>query len=213
MITAKLYIVQNGKWVELPVYNYLEITERLDAELDTGQVQTISDSGAPFEDYSLYRLDFIQDGVIISSESYFGFDDVEVRGENYFIHTIELVEPTRIVMGQPIDGCRITQPIDGSEKKSLLDVTVELLSYKTQLQSTDSSESRFCIHPEKDYSVLENTVSPEFHWECGTLLWECLCDIGNVVNCIPRARVDGMNAERLFIEFIPVNDITEEYEF
>ncbi|MBQ9728195.1 MAG: hypothetical protein IJV85_01220 [Clostridia bacterium] len=213
MITAKLYI-NDGTWTELPVYNNVEFDERLDEELDSGSVQVISKSGMPFADYTLYRLKFMQDDETIIDESYFGFDTVEQRGEDYYIHTIELVEITRIAMGIPIDGCKVTQPIEG-EKKSLYDVAFSFeggLISKAKLESVADRE--LYLHPASGDMIekMKNVPSPEFHWECGTLLWECLCDVGNVINCIPRARFVGTNTDRLFIEFIPVNDITEEYE-
>ena len=209
MIT-KLFIAIDSQWVELPVYNRIEFDERLDEQLDSGSVQTISKSGTPFADYTLYRLKFMQDGETIIDESYFGFDTVEKRGEDYYIHMIELVEVTRIAMGIPIDGCKVTQPIEG-EKKSLFDVVFSYeggLISKAKLESVADRE--LYLHPGSGDIIekMKNIPSPEFHWECGTLLWECLCDIGNVINCIPRVRFVDTNTKCLFIEFEPVNDIT-----
>ena len=59
---------------------------------------------------------------------------------------------------------------------------------------------------------MKSIPSPEFHWECGTLLWECLVDVGNVINCIPRIRFVETNTRRCYIEFDPVNEVTAEYE-
>jgi hypothetical protein len=55
--------------------------------------------------------------------------------------------------------------------------------------------------------LLYGVDSPEFAWGCGTTLWECLCDIGNVVNCIPRVDIrDGYK----FVIFERINEIMEE---
>ena len=210
MIT-KLYIAEDRKWVELPVYNRVEFDERLDEQLDSGSIQTINDSESGFEDYSLYRLQKFEDGVEISNKWYFGFDTVEKRGEGYYIHTIELVEVTRIVMGIPIDGMKVTQPIEG-EKKTLFEVFSELLFHKAYTHDTDTSEWENRFYEGEYPSVMKTIPSPEFHWECGTLLWECLCDIGNVINCIPRAMIFGVEPKPIYIDFVEVNEVTAEYE-
>ena len=213
-MTTKLYIAKDGKWYELPVYNRAEFDERLDEQLDSGTIQTINRNNTTYEDYSLYRVLTTDVDGESKEESYFGFDTVEQRGKDYYIHTIELVEPTRIVMGIPIDGCKVTQPIEG-EKKSLYDIVFDLISgflSKAKLISTDNPEYTFLEYASDVVEKMKEIPSPEFHWECGTLLWECLCDVGNVINCIPRVRFVGTNTKRMFIDFVPVNDITAEYE-
>lgn len=213
MIT-KLSIADNGEWVDLNVYNRVEIDERLDEQLDTGNVQTINDIESAYDDYTLFKLTTTDADGDTREEIYFGFDTVEKRGGGYYIHTIELVEPTRIVMGIPIDGCKVTQPIEG-EKKTLFDVAFSdnggLIS-KAKLLSTANREVYLLNYSSEMVEYMKEVESPEFHWECGTLLWECLCDIGNVINCIPRVWFASANTNRLFIDFTPVNDITAEYE-
>jgi hypothetical protein len=213
-MTTKLYIAKDGKWHELPVYNRVEADGRLDEQLDSGTIQTINRNNTAYEDYSLYRLLTADADGGSKEDSYFGFDTVEQRVEDYYIHTIELVEPTRIVMGISIDGCKVTQPIEG-EKKSLYDVVFDLNSgflSKAKLISTDNPYYTFLEYASEVVEKMKSIPSPEFHWECGTLLWECLCDLGNVINCIPRVRFVGTNTKRMFIDFVPVNDITAEYE-
>ena len=215
MIITKLQIAENNAWVDLPVYNRMEYDERLDEQLDSGTIQTINQNNAEYDDYTLYRVIHIDDEDGTSKYvTYFGFDTVEKRGEEYYIHTIELVEPTRIVMGISIDGCKVTQPIEG-EKKTLFDVAFSdnggLIS-KAKLLSTSNREVYLLNYSSEIVEYMKEVESPEFHWECGTLLWECLCDIGNVINCIPRVWFAGANTNRLFIDFTPVNDITEEYQ-
>lgn len=216
MIT-KLYIWTDlGRRKELPVYNRVEFDERLDEQLDSGQIQTINDSVAPFDGYSLYDIETTDKNGKVKKVTMFGFDTVEKRGEGYYIHTIELVEPTRVVMGLPIDGCKVTQPIVG-DKKTLKSVVDELLQYKCSLHANEESNRLWVSSNINTTTILEKTISPEFHWECGTLLWECLCDIGNVINCIPRVepmRMDILegNPVHLYISFDPINDITAEYD-
>ena len=213
-MTIRLQIADNYKWKDLPVYNLGSFDERLDEQLDSGSVQTINKSGVEYEDYSLYRVTVEDDDCTQQYASYFGFDTVEQRGDGYFIHTIELVEPTRIVMGFTIDGCKVTQPIEG-EKKSLYDVVFSddggLIS-KAKLERVNKRERYLLDGYGEMIEKMKSIPSPEFHWECGTLLWECLVDVGNVINCIPRIRFVETNTRRCFIEFDPVNEVTAEYE-
>lgn len=216
-MTIKLQIADNYRWQDLPVYNLGSFDERLDEQLDSGSVQTINDSSVEYDDYSLYRVTVDDDDYTQQYASYFGFDTVEQRGDGYFIHTIELVEPTRIVMGFPIDGCKVTQPIEG-KKKSLYDVVFSddggLIS-KAKLERVATREEKSWYLRRGNGEMIEkmkSIPSPEFHWECGTLLWECLVDVGNVINCIPRIRFVETNTRRCFIEFDPVNEVTAEYE-
>lgn len=210
----KLKIAENYKWKDLPVYNRSTFDERLDEQLDSGSVQTINDSDVEYDDYSLYRVEIEDEDGQTKSNSYFGFDTVEMRSDGYFIHTIELVEPTRIIMGFTIDGCKVTQPIEG-EKKTLYDVvfgTKGGLIAKAKLESISDREWYFLDGDGDMIEKMKSIPSPEFHWECGTLLWECLVDVGNVINCIPRVRFIATNTRRCFIEFDPVNEVTAEYE-
>lgn len=55
---------------------------------------------------------------------------------------------------------------------------------------------------------MKKLVSPEFYWDAGTSLWECLCDIANVINCIPRLIVNEDKTAFSVITFDRVNEIT-----
>lgn len=210
----KLKIAEDYKWKDLPVYNRCSFDERLDEQLDSGSVQTINDSDVEYDDYSLYRVEITDEDGQTKSNSYFGFDTVEKRSDGYFIHTIELVEPTRIIMGFTIDGCKVTQPIE-EEKRTLYDVVFSTkggLISKAKLESVSDREWYLLDGDGDMIEKMKSIPSPEFHWECGTLLWECLVDVGNVVNCIPRVRFVATNTRRCFIEFDPINEVTAEYE-
>ncbi len=105
-------------------------------------------------------------------------------------------------MGVLIDGRKVTQPVDGSAKKSLWTVLNELLQTCSLIRNkTDAVFSASDTWKRR----LSAVVSPEFHWESQTSLWECLCDIANVVNCIPRV------VDYSVITFDDINKITKEY--
>jgi hypothetical protein len=242
-----------------------------------------------------------------------GFKSAEKRGANYTIVTIDLVEPTRILMGTMIDGCKISLPINpyALVQNKLFDLNssstqalVEKLSNGTELsddglpvsffnstpnvgdkfialcystsarmvkitaevtrvgsvdgkayfwfklldfhvadsyllrdvkpqtlyetlvhllevfettevtpdiQATGIYYSRFVIDENIEYA-LKRVLSPEFRWEAGTLLWECLCDIGNVINAIPRLLYNEDEGTFNIITFDMVNEVTAVYE-
>jgi hypothetical protein len=203
------------------IVNSVVFDERLDEQLDTGSVQTKETSGEEekFQDFQACNLIIEQElnssNAPSISKWFRGFSSNHKRGENYYIYSHELVEPTRALMGITIDGKKITQPIDGRSKKTLQEVveillnTAELLTY----DGTSNSVSKF----EAEQSSLLDVESPEFNWESGTLLWECLLDIGNVINCIPRLTVKpnafGTEQANLnYLVFEKVNDIKGVYE-
>jgi hypothetical protein len=218
-------ILQNGEWVAYSLYNSIDFDERLDEQFDTGSVQVISNSATPFADYCVVRMD-MTDNLEVKSWYYCGFDSVEKRGGGYYIHTLELCEPTRLLMGTLIDGRKVTQPMEGSNeaKQTLYDVligllnTFELLPFGEKF-SRSREKSRIITEHEYDSSltdtkcIMENVTSPEFHWEAETSLWECLCDIGNVINAIPRLTYNKYNAEYPFsvLLFDMINESAGEY--
>lgn len=199
------------------IVNSVVFDERLDEQLDTGSVQTKETSGEEekFQDFQACNLIIEQElnssNAPSISKWFRCFSSNHKRGENYYIYSHELVEPTRALMGLTIDGRKVTQPIDGSEKKTLLQVVEGLLSTYQLLKSDELSKF------EVEHSELLDRESPEFHWECGTLLWECLLDIGNVINCIPRLtvnpnKVGTARADLNYLVFEKVNDISGVYE-
>lgn len=211
----ELCVYKNKGWFAQHVYNQLEFVERLDEELDTGTAQVIPaprivGENLPFDEFSSVRISLRDDKGTTKTGMFYGVDDVSKRGEHYYIHDLELFEPTRQLMGLPIDGRKVTQPIDNEKKKTLYDVLNELLEvaflreYNTPIRYAVAEQSR---------ALLERVISPEFHWECATMLWECLCDIGNVVNGIPRLIAEDLNSpDFIVITFDKVNEVTGEFE-
>lgn len=160
---------------------------------------------------------------------YFLFSSLKKINRGLAIMNVEMVELTRWLMGCVIGGKSVTQPITGT-KKTLLDVCNSLLRVEqlinlpnSDLDDAPNKTQRFLLDPKVE-SLLESVESPEFHWQAGTLLWECLMDIGNVINCIPRLYLDlrlqastEIETEedwsaRFRIAFDKVNEITEEIE-
>lgn len=220
MKTTATFYNANGTTIDTyPLYNSVSFDERLDEQLDTGTIQVIStEESLSFADFCPILVEVWESDKIKKTMQFCGFKSLEKRGANYYVHTIELVEPTRLLMGIIIEGKKITQPIDGSgkAKKSLSDVLNSLINSVETLEADllDAPyPARFGLNVYgKLQTLLEDTISPEFHWEAGTLLWECLCDIGNVVNAIPRLIAVGSKPVYEWITFDLINEEEGEYE-
>ncbi len=208
-MTTKLYIRENNKWVKYSVYNSCASDERLDEQFDSGEVQTITDSITPFDDFCMAKI-VRSDGETDKTSYFIGIDTVSKRGAGYYIHTLELAEPTRLLMGIMIDGRKVTQPLEEDKKKTLKQVLLSFLR-TFHLQST-AENSPFELLLDDELEELFTRISPEFHWDGQTQAWEVLCDVGNVVDCIPRLIINDDETAYNVITFDKVNDTTAEYE-
>jgi hypothetical protein len=207
-MTVKIEIYGGSKWEAHKLYNSVEFDERLDEQLDTGRVQVINNTDELFPDFSMVRLT-LGDSDDTKEAYFYGVDSVEMRSAGYYIHTLELFEPTRLLMGRFIDGRKVTQPVKG-DKKTLKTVLDELLKVAKLLEVVNGK-----VYPEFSFvedELLSRTISPEFYWSAGTSLWECLCDIGNVIDCMPRLTINSGKTSFNTIVFDRINAITGEYE-
>jgi hypothetical protein len=210
-MTVKIEIYDGVNWTTHKLYNSVEFDERLDEQLDTGRVQVINNTSELFHDFSMVRLT-LDDGTTTKEAYFYGVDSVEMRSAGYYIHTLELCEPTRLLMGRFIDGRKVTQPVKG-DKKTLKTVLDELLKVAKLLEVVDGEvyPPEFSFVDDED-EPLSSTISPEFYWNAGTSLWECLCDIGNVIDCMPRLTINSEKTAFNLIKFDKINAITGEYE-
>lgn len=208
MITM-LYVKENANsvWTEHALFNLITFDERLDEQFDSGNVLTINASSVSFADFCMAKT-VTDDGESQKIAYFSGFDTVEKRGANYYVHTLELVEPTRLLMGILIDGRKVSQPVDGSAKKSLLTVLEEFIQVANLLAVDDLKPF---IIDEQIKPLLASIESPEFHWEAETLFWECLLDMGNVINCIPRVIIDREERQYNVLTFDKINEVSAEY--
>ena len=204
--------------------NSLEFSERLDEELDTGLTQTVNEwydypdtPGLKIAPFSLAALSITDDDGNGETRTFpfFLTTNISHHSSVLTVEEIELVELTRWLMGIMIDGRKVTQPISG-EKKDLGTVCDELLQterlqgHSIPMTGTISRRRFFLSQNTKD--ELNKVISPEFHWEAGTLLWECLLDIGNVINAIPRLTLNPKES-KFEIVFTKLDDLEyEEYD-
>lgn len=197
-----------------PIFNRITADFRLDEQLDTGSVMTITESAESIPPM-IHALLQISDGENTLSMPAYCFDTVEVRGQGYYIHNLTLVEPTRLLMGVLIDGMKVTQPQDGAAKDSLYTVADRLLRV-CRLTKGGVPQKFWLTDDEEIVTLLKNNDSPEFAWEAETQLWECLKDIGSVINCMPRLTSANPDVYLSFnfttITFDKINDVTAERE-
>lgn len=198
-----------------PIFNRITADFRLDEQLDTGSVMTITESAEsiPPMTHALLQISDNEENTL--SMPAYCFDTVEIRGQGYCAHNLTLVEPTRLLMGILIDGMKVTRPQDGSAKDSLYTVADRLLRV-CRLTKGGKPQKFWLTDDEEIVTLLKNNDSPEFAWEAETQLWECLKDIGSVINCMPRLTSANPDVYLSFnfntVTFDKINDVTEERE-
>ena len=177
MITATLK--HNG--VALAVISPVKWAERLSEEFDSGTVtyySTQSTVNPPLDGYELTvgtrTFDFI------------GTEEVAKVKNGLYKHTVYLTEPTKLLEGTLIDGFAVTQPETNENRKTLYDVIERLLAVNP------FDGSIYTITTEQSVvNALLGAISPEFRWNTQTTLYECLMEVGAVINAIPRLLKDS----------------------
>lgn len=208
---VSLGIKKNGAYEWHNVSNTFTMDERLDEELDGGACEIITSTEDELANFTLVMMK-LEDGTSTRYVPFFAFDDVEKRAKDYYKHAVELIEPTRWLMGLTVDGLKVTQPIGTATKKTLYDVLERVLKCFRTTLSEKSNELAFNIDVSTK-EMLEAVTSPEFEWSAGTLLYEVLQDIADVVNCMPRLTASTVATDtRLVLVFDKVNDIVMEHE-
>lgn len=215
---VKLKINNNGTYEEVPLYNTFTMDERLDEELDSGAGETYLKSGEEIAEFT-ESIIVLDDGETTLETPFFAFDDVQKRAKDYYGHLLELVEPTRWLMGITIDGLKVTQPIDETAtKKTLLDTLKRVLTcFKTFRYNEVWNYDEYILPmfqiDEETANMLSEIISPEFEWQSQTLLFEVLQDIADVVDCIPRLKNQTSSLPQfLTVKFDKINDIPQEFE-
>lgn len=213
-----IFITNEGPTgTKYPIFNRITADFRLDEQLDTGSVMTITDSAEPILPMTRARLmisdnegNTLKNTLVMPA---YCFDTVEARGQGYYAHNLTLVEPTRLFMGILINGMKVTPPQEESERESLYAVADRLLRV-CRLTKGGKPQKFWLTDDEEIVSLLKERKSPQFVWEAKTQLWECLKDIGSVINCMPRLTSANPTMSSTFntITFDKINDITEERE-
>ncbi len=204
---VSLKVVKNGEEKAIPLYNSFVFDERIDEELDGGATETYTESKEALCEYDAAFVTLTDDSGS-RTIPFFAFDDVSKRGKDYYNHNIELVEPTRWLMGLTIDGLAVTQPIDETATKKTLFVVLERV---LRCYTASGKKPVFEIDAQTR-AILSAVVSPEFRWKAQTLLFEVLQDIADVVDCIPRLTIAQVEKDLKFIvAFDKVNESAGKY--
>ena len=209
--------------VEVAAVAPLKITQQLTTELDHGSVtylKTENASSLLVAPLSVYRVQ------IDSSEAgktetldFVGMDSRAVlrnegNGTAIFKHEVALTEPSKLLQGHLIDGAGVAQPEEESERKTLYEVINRLLQI-TPLYDYPASgaiDTEFVLTDDSEVvKALQDKKSPEFKWNTQTTLWECLVQIGAVMDAIPRLVADDSGRLRV-ITFDFVNLYSDEIE-
>ena len=211
--------------VELNKAQYLQalcpvtITEQLSTELDGGDLKYLITEPktegvqAPLSQYTVTVTD------TTGATETFQFVGTDTRAliaatdanNGVYKHSVSLTEASKFLQGIMIDGLAVSQPEEESERSNLLTVVNRLLA----VTPFDNSRSavRFTLdltgNAYYGYLMLVNTVSPQFRWNTQTTLWECLVQVGAVIDAIPRITADA-NGNFTEIAFDLIN--TYDYE-
>lgn len=236
MITIQVLQGKNLQDITSKVQQPLTLSFRLDRELDSGNFTTFVENNstdkiiAPLTKHQI----IIADGTGNTLQGdYIGTDQramLRNKADNgnltaLFRHSVNITEATKLLEGVLIDGLGVTQPNTGTQK-NLLEVTQRLLR-QTKKQQTATSvgigtfgTGYFSLIDDTNLTeLLANTESPQFRWSPQTTLWECLCDIGSVIDAIPYLEYDALNELRnvgflvLNDETATITDLIDEYTY
>ncbi len=125
-------------------------------------------------------------------------------------HGVSLTEPSKLLQGLLIDGIGVTQPEDVSQRQSLFDVVTRLLQITPLCAANSNSELTLTTHTQVQ-KALKERVSPQFKWNTQTTLWECLVQIGAVIDSIPRL-ISNAQGKYTVVTFDFVNAYTDVVE-
>ena len=161
------------------------------AVYSAGKITWIAD----WTDTTLYKGSYI----VTISYSYLS------NSKGIYLHQVALTEPSKLLQGVMIDGLGVTQPEAYDNRKSLLDVVNRLLAvYSFDDQNSELTEDetagdeavafagqKFTLTKSLNVlNALSTVKSPEFKWNTQTSLWECLLQIGAVIDAMPRLIAD-----------------------
>ena len=191
---ANVVFRHNGTVVSTAIVP-VSYTRRLSEEFDNGTVTYYSTSGemnAPIDKYE----------IIVSQKTYdfIGTEEVAKVKNGLYKHVVYLTEPTKLLEGVLIDGFAVSQPKAENLRKTLYDVVTRLLAVTPFDESIYTLTTQAAI-----VGVLQATISPEFRFNTQTTLFECLMEVGAVINAFPRLTKDG-NGEFTVVTFDFINE-------
>lgn len=131
---------------------------------------------------------------------------VKEDGEAMYKHQIALTEPSKLLQGVLIDGFAVSQPEELAERKTLFEVAARLLAVNPLDNSVYTLTTDTTV-----VNALKGVKSPEFKWNTQTTLWECLLQVGAIIDAIPRLTGDA-NGDYTVVTFDFINEMGNEAE-
>lgn len=108
-----------------------------------------------------------------------------------YSHHIALTEASKLLQGVLIDGLGVTQPEELDTRKTLLDVVNRLLN-TNPFDYSRTTNKQFALTDDTNVvAALTAVKSPEFKWNTQTTIWECLSQVGAVIDAMPRLVADA----------------------
>lgn len=218
-ITARLLKNEGGSDV-LEAKSPIELVFQLGAEMDSGTVRylkTEKEAKGVVAPLAHYNVSVVSPDPNVPFEIYWfvGTDSralvrTEENGQALYSHEVALVEPSKVLEGVLIDGLGVTQPEAVADRDSLYDVVVRLFS-TTPFDYAQETGNYFTLTSNNEVlTALKSVKSPEFKWNTQTTLWECLVQIGAVIDAIPRL-VNAAN-KYIIVTFDFINAYENEVE-
>lgn len=182
----------------------LQITEQLDVSLDSGEINYLikeQQADGLREPLAIYELsvnenyaDILQHFVGIDSRALLRN---ETASNGIYAHRVMLTEAAKLLQGVLIDGVAVTQPENVDDRKTLKEVVERLLKI-AQFDDSQSPFGRFSLTADQNViDVLSSVKSPQFKWNTQSTLWECLEQIGAVIDAIPTLWYGYNDADQL----------------
>ena len=202
---------ENGNEIEISekVKAPIEIDDQLDMSLDSGTISYLAtEPDGKGLNEALTKYSIVIDG---EQFDFVGMDSRALlrrgtNGESVYAHQVALTEPSKLLQGVLIDGLSVTQPEDYDMRTTLYKVGERLLS----VIPFDGQRFWFSGVGEV-FDMLKQVKSPQFKWNTQTSLWECLVQMGAVVDAMPRLVADR-NGNYAWVTFDLVNTFGSDVE-
>ena len=107
-----------------------------------------------------------------------------------YSHQVSLTEPSKLLQGVMIDGFAVTQPEEYDKRDTLYAVVNRLLAVTPFDGVNDATQMFSLTNNTAVVNALAGIKSPQFKWNTQTTLWECLLQVGAVIDAIPRLVAD-----------------------
>lgn len=158
--------------------------EKLDYELDFGtMILPFITREIPFPIFT--TVDIYDDTILIQSmRIQDDFVEISSKSPLLYRHTISLIEHTKVLEKIYISGKTFTQPLDGVNPKTLLDVIEELIEV-TPFQLESLVGTNRPINNIVNSAMLDTVISPEFTFN-NVNLREALNEIYSYIDAVPR---------------------------